>query len=173
MPASLNYAISTVAVLAVLGHLTAVAQAKGWRGIVPLQSSRADVERVLGPSQMDRGDTVVYLNGDDRVSVEYSPRRCGVRSSFWDVPRDIVITIHVTPKLLFWKDLKLDLTHYKRINDEELPYIFRYTNDQEGITYEVDANTGHVTFAEYFPTTEDVELKCPSSSQCRRTLHRK
>jgi len=51
---------------------------KPWRGIVPLRSTRVDVERLLGAPSMDHGDTVVYETGDERVSIEYSKGGCTV-----------------------------------------------------------------------------------------------
>src|SRR6266849_4384328 len=44
--------------LLLTGAVTSLA--KEWRGIVPLHSTRADVERLLGVPTIDRSDTIVY-----------------------------------------------------------------------------------------------------------------
>jgi hypothetical protein len=136
--------------------------AKEWRGIVPLHSTRADVEHILGRPFMDHGDTVVYQYETEKASIEYSKGPCSVELSPWNVPRDTVISIWVTPKQLYFSDLKLDLTKYKKKQDDELSYIFNYVDENEGLSYQVNERiSGSVTVIKYFPAARDEKLKCP------------
>ena len=62
-------------------------EAKSWRGIVPLKSTRADVERLLGkPGKYNR-----YQFENERVSFDYSNGRCeGSDHCLCLVPADTV-----------------------------------------------------------------------------------
>jgi hypothetical protein len=146
--------------------------AKEWRGIVPLHSTRADVERLLGRPFMDRGDTVVYQYETERASIEYSRGPCSIELSPWNVPRDTVISIWVTPKQLYFSDLKLDLTKYKKMQDDELSYVFNYVDENEGLSYQVNERiSGLVTVIKYFPAARDEKLGCPEpANHLRETI---
>src|SRR5262245_57910235 len=43
-----------------------------WRGIIPLHSTRADVERLLGHHKWSHGATSIYESKGERVDVLYS-----------------------------------------------------------------------------------------------------
>ena len=49
-------------------------QAQGWRGIVPLHSTRADVERLVGSPMTPNG--ITYDLKNERVNVVYSDGGC-------------------------------------------------------------------------------------------------
>jgi hypothetical protein len=138
-------------------------EAKEWRGIIPLHSSRTDVERLLGPPTMDRLDTVVYEYAGERASIEFSRGPCTVEFSSWNVPRDIVISIWVTPKLseLRIADLGIAQRKFKKILDEHRPQIAYYRNEEDGIEYSVDDESGKVGLVNYFPSASDQRLRCP------------
>lgn len=143
-------------------------QAKEWRGIVPLHSTRADVERLLGPPSTDRSDTTFYELERERVSFTYAKGPCGAESSGWNVPRDTVISIWITPKpnLLKLADLKLDESKYKKERDDHVQYIVNYINEVEGVSYQVDtSDDGMVTLIKYFPAAKDGHLRCPASGE--------
>jgi hypothetical protein len=148
----------------IVGLLAAgISRAKEWRGIVPLHSTRADVERLLGPPTMDRSDTVVYTYSGERVSIEFSSGPCSVEFSSWNVPRDTVISIWVTPTLrqLHFADLNLSQKEYVKTRDNHRPQIVYYRNESEGIEYSVDEETGIVGLIEYLPAASDESLRCP------------
>ena len=71
------------------------ANAKGWRGIVPLHSNRADVERLLGPSSHEC--KCIYNSNGDFVRVEYATAPCKGDPLGWNVSADIVLSIRVRP----------------------------------------------------------------------------
>jgi hypothetical protein len=53
----------------------------GWRGILPLHSTRTDVERQLEKPLTNRPDLAVYDYEMERVSIQYSTGPCNVKFS--------------------------------------------------------------------------------------------
>jgi hypothetical protein len=49
---------------------------RAWRGLVPLQSTRADVEKVLGKSEKSHYSTYIYNTADNRIDILYSEGTC-------------------------------------------------------------------------------------------------
>lgn len=153
---------------------SAVAEAKKWRGITPLHSTREDVERLLGPPAVGRLTEqcrCLYDTGDETVYVIYAnglpcnkPEERDWRVGGWKVPRDTVIEITVySKKNQNLPDLKIDESKYKKIANEELPGVFYYINVEEGIKIEVDGDAiGGVT---YFHTSTDAHLSCQDNHQ--------
>ena len=89
----------TLGLLFVALTFVAVSEAKDWRGIKPLHSTRADVERSLGqPQQGSKGS---YSTADETILVSYSESPC---AHGWNVPPGTVISLSVYPK----KPLKID-----------------------------------------------------------------
>jgi len=91
-----------------LGLLQGTDERKNWRGIVPLQSTRADVERILGPPPPPLNDGTrigtpdpdmpTYRLDDEEVAIGYMGRASAERMSCPSVPLDTVMSIHVSPK---------------------------------------------------------------------------
>jgi hypothetical protein len=150
--------------LLLLITVAGVSQAKEWRGIVPLHSTRADVERLLGKpnAKYDRYDIE-----NEEATFFYSKGRC---VNGWDVPLDTVIDIAVTfkqPRRL--ADLKLDLTRYARNRDPHVTSHVYYANRDEGVRYvvyeEEGESNGKILTVYYESTTDDVlTLYCRKSS---------
>ena len=132
-------------------------QGKAWRGIVPLRSTRQDVERILGPSK--DACNCIYITPTEVVTIDYARDSCAVNPQGWDVPRDTVVTINVSfihpPKL---SDLKVDTRKYKRMSDLHTPATY-YSNETEGMMYQVSED-GMVALAVHGPTSDDFKLKC-------------
>lgn len=140
--------------------LFAHSQSKGWRGIVPLHSTRADVIRLLGPPNLD-GD--LYDLDNKTVHIEYSDGPCDKGRSGWNVPRDTVVSISLAPNQdLKFSDLQIDKRKYKKARDGELPEWFYYTNEAEGIT--ISVREGEVGNIYYNPTSKDDHLRCPCTN---------
>lgn len=131
-----------------------------WRQIVPLKSTRAEVERLLGPT------TGAYFGEyelkEGSLFIEYSSGPCRPeRKGGWNVPRDVVIMVSFTPKhKTRIARLKLDPKKFRKIVDDHVfgVGVFYYVNDEEGITYQVQR--GKVDFVEYHPTKKDEHLYC-------------
>jgi hypothetical protein len=86
-------------------------QPKGWRGIVPLHSTRADVERLLGPPPpppkdgtrlyTPDPDTPLYFLEDEDVQIGYMTERRAEEMNCSAVPIDTVLAVAVTAKKPF------------------------------------------------------------------------
>ena len=129
-----------------------------WRQIVPLKSTRADVERLLGSTK-----TVYFAKYELKqgsLFIEYSSGPCRPeRKGGWNVPRDVVVMVHFSPKhRMKLADLKLDPRKFRKIVDDHVIGALYYVNDEEGITYAVQS--GGVDFVEYHPTKRDEHLYC-------------
>src|SRR5215213_1897008 len=139
-------------------------QANCWRGIVPLRSTRADVEKLLGqPVPESKAlDAATYKTESERVFVLYSTGPCDVKpSNGWNVPRGTVISISVEPNVKpKFADLKLDASQYEKIRDPEVLDFTYYTNKKEGVSIEVNTSEGVVTTFRYSPMSEDHHLRC-------------
>jgi hypothetical protein len=136
---------------------------KEWRGIMPLHSTRADVERLLGPPADQNNELMsVYKLEKEVVIVQYAAGPpCGTDGfHIWRVPRDTVLSITVAPRTdLRFVDLKLDMDKYKVTDGGHVPNYTYYTDDKEGIQVEVTQDL--VMSISYFPGAKDKELRCP------------
>ncbi len=141
---------------------------KGWRGIIPLHSTRADVERLLGaPEEPDTKHVSVHKLENEVVSIIYATGPpCGKDApSGWQVPRGTVVHITVAPRTAMrLADLKLDESKYKRMGDGHLIDVASYINEEEGIKVAVFQDDV-VTYITYFPAKEDNHLLCPEGQQ--------
>ena len=146
---------------------SALADAKPWRRIVPLHSTRADVKRRLGKpdpktNQHELKTERAYIFYSDGTPCAFA------QGGAWNVPRDTVVSIRVTPKTKLWLSaLKLDPQKYKKVKDPEIQTRTRYQNEEEGITYEVfeggGKNDGLILNIEYGPSARDKHLLCPAT----------
>ncbi len=141
-------------------------QTRGWHGIVPLHSSRQDVERLLGPG---KGLChCEYSLEDGNASIHYSGEPCAeVRERGWRVPRDTVITISFYPKMnTRFSELPINKANYDKRADPEIQGAFGYFNERDGILIEVDGDT--VSGFYYTPAREDGHLRCASKRKPSR-----
>lgn len=136
-----------------------------WHGLLPLQSTRADVERVLGKPRKTLDSTYVYVTDADRIDVLYSAGPCeasGVER--WKVPKDVIIRIDVRPKrTLRVKDLGLDKKRYIRARESHPNNWFSYWNKEDGIRIETirSGKVEEVNSITYGPKANSQFLRCP------------
>ena len=140
-------------------------QAKEWRGITPLKSTRTDVERLLGkPNGLGR-----YEFKNERAYIDYAAGCDQLKDCLCLVPEDTVINIFVTLEIdLKFSDLNIDRTKYKKGRGPHLPTIVTYTNDEEGVIYTVDDDDNEVVHITYLPKKRDCQ-----NIVNRRRAHRK
>jgi hypothetical protein len=141
-------------------------QVETWKAIVPLHSTRADVERLLGPPVRPCKEGCTYDTKSEGVFVRYSGEPCEKgEANRWRVPRDTVISLSVYPSLKpNLSDLKLDRKRFKKTKDPELHGYYTYENQKDGVAYEV-SDRGVVLGVEWFGASKDAEaLRCGSVS---------
>lgn len=131
---------------------------KGWRGIVPLKSTRADVERILG--RPSKKSVNAYYFSEESVLIRYSEHQCAEG----DVAPDPVLYISINPKVKRpLTELNLDLAKYqKKPGDFDVLDHFYYVNEEEGLTLSV--RSGIVQEYIYGPTAKDNLHRCPKTN---------
>lgn len=144
-------------------NLVGTCQAKEWRGIKPLYSTRADVERIFGPSIKGcKTFACIYELSSEIVFIHYANgAACGDESSSgWKVPINTVIEITVhfkTDRPL--ADFQIDESKYEKETDPHQPGWIYYTNREEGI--KIGGGWRTVTSISYFAEANDKGLNCP------------
>lgn len=136
-------------------------RAKEWRGIVPLKSTKADVERLFGkPNELGR-----YEIGNERVSVLYSDGSCESKSQPLArvtceclVPKDTVLEIDVTlDSLVKVSKLGIDKKKYERTPFHAYQATATYSDFGEGVVYTIRESDDTVTAIDYLPSVKDCE----------------
>jgi hypothetical protein len=129
--------------------------AKQWRGIVPLKSTRVDVERLLGkPNEYGR-----YQFPDEKVLITYSTGHCSGKANCECLaPADTVVSIYILPeRTISYSKLPIDKSQYQRLKSRpDLPSA-TYTNEKEGIRYMVNERLDSVESIEILPTARDCQ----------------
>lgn len=148
----------------VLSIVLACCQTNAWNGIVPLKSTRADVEKILGvPMSHSIGKHAGgYKTENERVDVLYSTGPCKIKpGGGWNVPELVVTSIdiypNVRPKIA---DLNLDEKKFEKTLDPEILHQMYYTNTKDGIGLTVDTSDGTIVRFSYFPESKNAHLKC-------------
>ena len=137
--------------------------AKEWCGIVPLHSTRADVERLLKVKPQRCGSNAcLYELPDKTVFALYASEptcRNDDAATSWKVPRDTVIEISIyfkTPQS--FPALDIDVTKYDRVPDKELHGIVYLSDYAKGIRMETSGDA--VREITYYPAKKDDNLRC-------------
>lgn len=135
-----------------------------WQGIVPLRSTRAEIERQFGPPKSLLGEIYLYDMSENRVSVSYTSDPCSINvANPTGSAKDVALKIVVSPKkALLVQDLRLDKDKYKRIQDDHPENWVHYLNSLDGITVDVVLNNAceQVLGITYHATARDRELRC-------------
>jgi hypothetical protein len=137
------------------------ASAKSWRGIEPLHSTRADVERLLGLPNYDKSAHMPgYDFPEERAYITYSSKGCeeGLPGG-WNIPKDTVIEIYLIPSS--WPKLSEILIpgkEYRRIQTVHTPENYYYVDEEEGVT--ISASHDVVSTIRYGPAAKDKNLSC-------------
>jgi len=142
-----------------------------WRGLLPLKSTRKDVERLLGPPDVNQeNQLLVYYQKDQVVFIGFSGNpQCRQKLPYttWDTSMDTVTEIRVRlRKSVPIADTQIDLTKLKKHRgDSDLMTHFYYVNEENGFSIEVGA--GNVTGYVYEPTSRQNHLQCPLNQGAR------
>jgi hypothetical protein len=127
------------------------ASAKTWRGIVPLHSTRADVEKLLGPpNNEDSG----YDFEDEKAFITYGFHKCEEDlPGGWNLPLETVVEVRVSSnKEVSMADLSVPWQTLEQIYSVRTSQI-EYLNADEGLRYTtVD---GFVRAISYIGSAED------------------
>jgi hypothetical protein len=133
--------------------------AEPWRGIVPLKSTRSDVERLLGkPLPGSVNSYVTYKLESEEVRVVYADKTLCSRTDDCKcrVPDDTVLNVVVRLKTpLKFSSLKLDLSKFHPIINRENANNVAYSNSDAGLMYVISERDDLVLYLQYGPTAKD------------------
>src|SRR3989442_5426686 len=110
-------AITLALLLLLLIPSTSSSDTKGWRGIVPLRSTRADVEALLGEGTNECKCS--YYREDMNIFFVYSSGNCqSGGSGDWNIGPDTVIRFTIYPKTnLKLADLNINESEFEKRED--------------------------------------------------------
>jgi hypothetical protein len=139
-----------------------------WRGLSPVQSTRTDVERTLGPpDQTIKNEQMIYYYPDVVVSFYFTSNpACQEKlpHTSWDVTSDTVTGINIVlrhPPLV--SETGIDLTKFRKIKgDFDLVGRYYYTNPETGFAIEVGNN--YVVGYLYGPGSKLGKLRCEAAA---------
>jgi hypothetical protein len=140
-----------------------------WRGLVPIKSSRADVERLLGSPTGSVAGSYSYETKEEKVRVLYSQGLCEPSlEGRWKVPSDTVLSITVFPQTtVLVNRLRLDNRIYKRSQEAHPENWVWYVSSETGVMIQAIRNNGceEVMSITYRPATKDEHLRCPKQEK--------
>jgi hypothetical protein len=135
-----------------------------WKGIIPLETTRQEVEAILGDAIWVGVAKRTYKDSSTRITVWYSTGPCDPVVGRWKVAAGVVVAVDVvftTPMLL--DDLRFDRTKYTRNQWTHPAHWASYYRDDEGIqitTSEVSPKAEFIESIRYGPKTNDDSFKC-------------
>jgi len=158
----LNWSISLVLVCVFFAQ---VPSQKDWRGLAPLKSNRADVERLLGKADVNfENQLLTYHLSDSIVSFQFTGNPgCAkeLNYSSWNVPAETLTAIKVRLKQQMLSiNSGIDFSKLKKVKgDPDLPGHYYYSDTESGFSIEVGDRfiLGYV----YEPEPKKTNLRCP------------
>ncbi len=157
--------ISLVAIFFLIA-CNASSEAKTWRDITPMKSSRADVERILGVPKFSTESSSIHITADGQVVVKYAtgPQCPGKSSDEWRVPEGTAISINLDPlKPPTLSTLKLNMDYFTEVGFGDSRKNSSHLLDEvEGL--QLDIENGKVKHFVYLPSSQDDALRCPGNN---------
>lgn len=156
-----NMKVNRILLVAIFLSVARSANAQDWQKIVPLETTPAGVEKLLGPAEV--GYLAIYELKEGNLSIEFSSGSCRPdRKGGWNVPANVVVNVFFSPKKKRrLSDLKLNRRKFRKVVDRHVGGITYYINDENGVVYEVQE--GKVESVEYGPPKKYVHLHCGES----------
>jgi hypothetical protein len=140
---------------------------QSWRSIVPLVTTRSEVEKILGPSQPSLGPSKFILHYDtpnETITITYGGVRMNVGDPCkWSVAPDVVLEFTVTPlKDTLLRNAGMDLTKFRKYKDREMEIVWHYYDPEDGISIETQVLDGieSVRSYEVEPNSREIKAHC-------------
>lgn len=139
-----------LAILVFVSTIYSYSQTNSWNGIIPLHSTRADVEKLFGKPDLSEFDNNIYRK--EGVVFRYIGKRC---QEGWDVPKDTVLEISIPQGEKNFRDLHLLEMNLERISVGDAGGVM-WINSEEGVKY-----LGYESIVKvFFPRKADNNLRC-------------
>ena len=127
----------------------------GWKGLVPLRSTRQDVERIYGNARDVAAGIFIYRAKYEQVDIVYSGPPCSsgffgqLRVPEWTV---LGITIFPLPEVTM-SEIVSDVKRFRSWPDAELKGWISYSDDPTGVMIQTANEDGvdHVRIISYLP----------------------
>jgi hypothetical protein len=139
----------------------------GWKGIKPLKTDKASVDKLLGTPEIDTDGFQGYTKDNIYVRINYSSTPC-INTYFgrgeYNIAKDTVLNYEVVIKRVM-KISELEFNHEKYLKDTsgDLANFVSYIDSEDGIiiTVYVQEGTEYVKTISFSPTKQDSEtFKC-------------
>jgi hypothetical protein len=171
-PDTMSVMTHTLTVLLMITFVAMPVQ-RSYRGVIPLESTRKDVEKLLGkPNDPYRG---IYNFRDETVTFVYSKNGCTPATKVegwpiapiegWNVPADTVLFVNVNlRKQIPLHSLGIDMKNFKKVRgDSDVPSHFKYVDEDAGFTIDLNGDGGSETVRGYIysPAAKYNQLRCP------------
>lgn len=140
----------------------AAEQAPKWKQIRLMESTRTDVEKLMGPAKY-RGYSTWYKVEDGVLHIEYYPyTSCTQTGADLRVPQWTVVEITFEPdNPVKLADLNLDLKKFRLVKESpDVPDLLSYLNEEDGVDYTFDTNDDTLNNVRYFPGKRYDRLRC-------------
>jgi hypothetical protein len=139
---------------------SATAPANAWKGLVPLRSTRADVEKMLGAPTEVTGRAYAYKLKTENVAFTYAKGNCSGSDNGWNLPAGTILEIDVTPQTtLLASEAGLDLSKFWKANTDDAD-LSMFTNADIGVTVRTKGNANVVNI-KYGAASSDAAKACP------------
>lgn len=142
-----------------------------WRKLIPLKSTRSEVEKILGKPEQSYDSYALYRNENGRFSVWYSLGGCEhkIEGRQWDVPKGLMTSLSVDV------NETLPLTRYVsnigEFRQTEMPYNrILYVSPDESLIFKTikAANRDEFVYTITFdPTKEQDKLLCKKTESSK------
>lgn len=154
-------AIKIIVITFVIVFASINSDAKDYEGIVPLKSTRTDVERKFGLPEKGKAinGVALYRLYDRRITFYYLKASCA-RSENCEcfVPVNTVIKIIVVfEENESFSELRLDKTKFERNVSPRDSNRVTYYDEVEGIIYAVDEAGDDIESVEYLPSKKNCD----------------
>ena len=107
-----------------------------WQSLVPLVTTRNEVETALGAPSSGKEYILVYDTTEERVTVWYGGAKTAATDDCrWDTPNETLFKFVLAPKKKArLADVTIDLAKYQKQKALEMVQDYYYYNENEGIT---------------------------------------
>lgn len=162
--------LNLVRALLLILFLSGLCYSKEWRGIIPLHSTRKDVERLIGPPKVPNGIEHDFPN--ELVIIFYSRGPCVKGWPYgWDVQSGVVTSIRRVPKTrLGLSEIDVDVAGYEQNRESDTPGWITYVNQREGLSVTFNGIEGTVQGINYMPPANEQHLSCPGANTLERDV---
>jgi len=148
----------SISILIFASTLFVHGQSNSWKGLTPLVSTRADVEKLLGKPKEEKVLCCNYKTPNESVSVNYAADKC---DEGWNVSKDTVLSLSVSANTDIGKsfeELKLDKSKFFIIGTDTMDGI--WTNSEQGLQYYFSTIDRAFLSLTYIPKSSNNNLRC-------------